>query len=562
LKIDDAYYDVLMPANVAVEAMQRAGLPVDVEKIRRLRADWARRVADLEREVEAESQRVGTPIKYSENHSVDPKKMAVFLYDGLGLTPGGDDGIGAETEGGGRSTSEEALVQYASLKVPRLEGDARVASGEFPPDDPTVRSVLLIRSLSGASTRYLDAFERTCRADGACHPKFNWALRTARLSAENPPVHQIPERANREVADAIKSCFVPRRSPCPEGESWDPRRHGSVFRWDISGAEAAIRAGVFAWRAQNGKDGPRLSTPLVAYDYIRVGKDIHSKTASLIYNVPEGTHKKGSYERDAVGKPTFFAKIFGASPNTVRMQIRNEARYFLDGDQAVEICDNFDVGYSDITQLYMIDMWRLWKYGYCTDAYGRTRAVPLPAGVEKKPWKWDVRNERGKVDLARNFFVPKGDKTAWYKLNEAFHTMANTPTQSTNAWDTMFMLALCHHGEYVELRVPPIWERGGVPFPEAKSWCMNEGQGPGGRPMLSWHSNTVHDSGWGDCAPGEYLEATAKLIWRRCRAVPLDVRLEADVPYRVELKVGPHFADLRDYNRVAKEFGLEPVEDR
>ena len=147
------------------------------------------------------------------------------------------------------------------------------------------------------------------------------------------------------------------------------------------------------------------------------------------------------------------------------------------------------------------------------------------------------------------------------KPYHAFHIAANTPTQSTQASDALWMLALCYLGEYVPLRVPPIWERDGAPFPEAAGWQMHEGPGPGGKPFLSWHCNTVHDSGWGDCAPG-YLEPTAKLLWRRCTAVPLDWRIEADVPYRIELKVGPDMARLRPYNSVAREFGLEPVPER
>jgi hypothetical protein len=147
------------------------------------------------------------------------------------------------------------------------------------------------------------------------------------------------------------------------------------------------------------------------------------------------------------------------------------------------------------------------------------------------------------------------------QLNRAFHLGANTPTQSTNAWDTLWMLALLHNGEYVELQVPPMWERDGVPFPEAAGWQLNEGEGPGGRPMRAWHINTVHDSGWGDAAPG-YLEPAAKVIWRRCTSVPLDYRIAADVPYRIELKVGPDMARMKDYNKVAKEFGLEPLPER
>ena len=87
---------------------------------------------------------------------------------------------------------------------------------------------------------------------------------------------------------------------------------------------------------------------------------------------------------------------------------------------------------------------------------------------------------------------------------------------------------------------------------------MNGGPGPGGKPLRAWHSNTVHDSGWGDCAPG-YLEPLAKLVMRRCTAVPFDWRLEADVPYRVELSAGPNMGILFDYDKVAKQFGLDLI---
>ena len=153
-------------------------------------------------------------------------------------------------------------------------------------------------------------------------------------------------------------------------------------------------------------------------------------------------------------------------------------------------------------------------------------------------------------------------KDAYAALEHAFHLMANSPTQSMNASDNLWMIALCHFGEYVELRVPPMWERGGIPFPEAAGWRLDGGPGPGGRPLLAWHMNTVHDAGWGDTAPGHHLEAAAKVIWRRCRALPQDWRLAADVPYRIDFQVGPDMAHLRPYNTAAREFGLEPLPER
>lgn len=521
MRVWDYYTRVLVPGNVAVSALRRAGLPVSVSRIRETRAAWARELAELEAYVEGEAARRGTSLRYSAKHAVDPEVLARFLFSpssvgGCGLEPRG------KTEHGQYSTGDEALSWYASLAVPR------------PDDDPLVRAILKVRSLAGAVSKYLDKFEALRRSDGCVHPKYNWALRTARLSAEEPPVHQIPERADKAVADGVKSCIVPRCAPAPVPEEWDPRVHGSCFRWDISGAEAAIRAAMFTHRFCSRPDP-------IAWEYIRLGKDIHSKTASIIYDVPEGTYKKGSYERDAVGKQTFFSKIFGAKWTTVQANIWRTARLWIEDDRVKKICENFDLGYSGLTELYELDKRWLGERGYCEDAYGRRRRIPVPQGAT-----FDGRTWRYGKDIAR-------------QTEHAFHVAANTPTQSTNAIDNIFMLALLYHGEYVELRVPPMWAAAGVPFPEAADWQLHEGRGPGGLPLLSWHTNTVHDSGWGDCAPGPHLEATAKVVWRRCHAVPLDWRLEADVPYRVDLQVGPDMSRLEDYNKVAKRFGFETL---
>lgn len=534
MEVADYLRDVLVPANVAVEAISRAGLPVDLDRLRTTGDAWLKEIEELEARVEGEFAKRGSALEFTEKHGLGSAALAEFLFGtyGLKLPPG----VAGVTEKGNPSTADEVLSHFASLSIPR------------PGDDPLVRDILQIRSLSGGKKRYLDAFERSRMSDGCCHPKFNWTLRTARLSAENPPVHGIPESADRRVADGIKACIVPRVSPARSPDEWDPRKHGSCFRWDISGAEAAIRAAMFT-------DHYGVRDP-IAWEYIRLGKDIHSKTASMIYGVPEGTYKKGSMERDACAKHVFFSKIFGAYSGTVRDTIWEQARLLLPFDEVEKFCWAFDEGYTGLAAMYEMDKYLLGQsmlsegqspskhrpgWGFCYDAYGRRRKVDVPPGAE-----FDGR---------------AGTWKAHNGLYKPFHIAANTPTQSTNATDTMWMLALCHLGEYVELRVPPMWERGGIPFPEAAGWQLNGGAGPGGRPFQAWHMNTVHDSGWGDAAPG-WMEPAAKLIWRRCRAVPLDWRLEADVPYRIDLACGPDMSCLMPYNQVAKRFGMEPVPDR
>ena len=538
------YWQILVPANVAVSALRRAGLPVDLVRLRATRAVWQARLKDLESFVEGEAAKVGVSLHYSSVHSTSPKAMQALLYQGLGLPVRKRTAPTKTFPDGQPSTDDEALIDYGSVAVPRAG------------DHPVVSAMLKIRSLAKGIGTYLNAFERECRSDGCVHPHFKWNLRTPRLAAENPPVHQIPEKSDKEVADGIKSCFVPRQSPAPTPEEWDPRIHGSCVRWDISGAEAAIRAAMLTHRFCSRPDP-------VAYDYIRLGKDIHSKTASLIYRKPEGTYTKGMYERDAVGKQAFFAKIYGANWRTVQSTILTRSRIRLSDAEAQKISSAFDAGYSGLTELYEWDKRFIGDHGYCEDGYGRRRWIGLPdqcryAGITGSGLTlWDVA---GRIAPNRDD-LPRDDRlrrTLWGQLEHAFHMAANSPTQGMSATDTLWMLALLYHGEYVDLAVPPMWADRGVLYPEAAGWKLHEGPGPRGKPFLAWHTNTVHDSAWPDCAPG-YLEPLMKVLVRRCTAVPFDWRLEADVPYRIDIQAGPDFGNLEDYNIVAARFGLEPM---
>ena len=520
MRLQDYYRTVLMPANAAVSALRRNGLPVDLARLDAAVSGWRAQLAELTREVEGEAAARGSALKYDpETYSAGSKALADFLYRGLGLEPR------KETKTG-YSTDAESLASYASIPYPQ------------PTDNPWVFRVLKIRSLAGAIGK-AEAYRTTRRSDGACHPKFNWALRTSRLSAEDPPVHQIPEHSDPEVADGIKSFMVPRVAPAPRWQDWDPRIHGSVLRWDIDGAEAAIRAANLTHRF--------CKRPDPAWEYIRLGKDIHAHTASLIDGKPESEYRKGMLMRDVMAKHTFFTRQFGGEWATVQASIWDHGRIRVEDEEAQRICAAFDDGHPGLVELYEIDKVNVAQRGYCEDGYGRRRWCEFPDDVQFKGWGPD-----GKA----KWFIPKGRGGATAR---AWHVAANTPTQSMNATDCLWMVALCTHGEYVELRVPPMWEHLGVSHPDAAPWQLNGGRGPGGRPFQAWYSNTVHDSAWGDCAPG-YLVPFAKLVHRRCRAVPFDWRLEADVPYRVSISVGPDYGHLESYAKAAKRFGLELLE--
>lgn len=528
MHVNDYLRDVLVPGNVAVSRLRMNGLPMDTARMATSMALWEKQAAELERTVVEFGQKKGLVLKFSKAHALPTNDLLELLYGkGLGLP------VEKLTPTKKPSTDDGALIRWGSVMNPR------------PGDDPIVTAILKLRSLNKAMTTYHAGFARARRADGACHPHFNWAIRTPRISSDNPNAQNIPERADKAVADEIKSWFVPRQQPAPTPEQWDPRIHGSCFRWDIAGAEAAVRAACLTALFCSQPDP-------VAWPYIRLGKDIHSKTASLIYGVPEGTYRKGSIERDAVGKNTFFAKQFGAIWVTVQRTVLEKARVWLTDDEAKKISDEFDAGYTGLVELYELDKEHLGKTGYCEDGYGRRRYIGLPQGVT-----YAGRDSNGKVKWDVKASSKEGYRKIFSDLEHRCHIAANTPTQGMNASDCLWMVALTTLGEYVELKVPPMWEHRGLLFPEAAGWKLNGGPGPGGKPLLAFYSNTVHDSGWLDSAPGRHLESAAKVIFRRCTALPMDWRLQTDVPYRIELKCGPDQGHLYDYNSVADKFGFE-----
>lgn len=532
MKVYDYYKNVFVPANSAVSALRRAGMPISLDRVHQLDRKWEIQIRELEREVESAAQKRGIHLKYSEKHQVKREDLIKFLFSAQGL------GLDVYKEkASGPSTEDGDLMPYASISHPWAE------------DIREVWCILKIRSMSKGQGVWLHGLPKHVRADGAIHPQFNWAaVRTARISASNPAVHQIPERSDKEVADGIKSCFVPRVKPCLNPQDWDPRIHGSCIRWDIDGAEAAIRAAMLTYLF--------CSKPCVLWDYIRNKKDPHGLTASMIYEVPEGTYKKGDPERDTDGKHIFFSEQFGGGAYSIQNTLWTKARKWVDIEEAELFHKRFFDGYPELLELYELDKWFLGKHGYVQDGYGRRRVLPLPPGASFK------RFRNGKTEWETgDWKTPEGRKT-FRLLEKCWHKAANTPTQGMNATDNLWMIALAYHGEYVDLKTPPMWDdKGKVYFPEAANWRLHEGPGPGGKPFQAWQINTVHDSAWLDCAPG-YLEPTVKLCYRRCTGLPFDWRLKSDVPYRVSVVCGPDMANLESYNKVAKRFGMETLPDR
>lgn len=539
--IGNYYMNVLMPANSAISKMKQAGMPISLDRAKTQHEAWQKEIQDLEKFVEGEAAKRGIDLKYSEAHSPKEKPIIELLFhsNGLGLSSEqavvrGPNEVKMTATGARPSMDDEALMPFAAIGTNHREDD-----------HPLVYAVLKIRSLAKADSTHLGGLRKWCRSDGCVHPKYKWALpNTTRLSASDPPVHQLPERADPENAKAIKACIVPRVNPwLGDPAEWDPRKHGWIARADVRGAEAIIRAGCIA--------KCRVSVP-----YLRTGGDIHSKTASILYVVPDGTFKKGTQERDSVGKQCYFLLIFGGSNRALQRTMWKKARMWWEEEESEQYHKRFFEGYPDLGRQYNQDTLLMFNRGYVEDFYGRRWAMPPPGRM------WSSLDGLGgrRFHPSPGLMDKKQIRNEYKTFEHRRHIYANRGTQTSQATTTLWAIALCILGEYVELQTPECLGGYNI-FPEAAGWALNGGPGPGGKPFQAWAMNTVHDSLYTDGAPG-YLEPTAKLITRRFNGVPADFLQESDMPWRIDFEVGPDMANLRPYNQVAKEFGFEPLPDR
>lgn len=536
MDIGTYYRDVFVPANSAVSAMRRVGLPIHEGRAKARMALWQRELEELERYVEGEAAKKGFVFRYSPQHAPKPDLvLRDFLYSPQGLNLEVTKWTDPEHGEPKPSTDDEALLRHAAVGVNHNQ-----LNGQPCIDHPVIYAILKIRSIAKARGTHLGGLLAARRMDGCAHAKFNYPENTTRLSAEDPPVHQLPEKADPEVAKLVKECIVPRRDAwVGDPAEWDPRKHGWCAKVDVRGAEMVVRAGAIARCA-------------VLAPYLREGKDVHGKTAAAFYRQQESAFSKSDPRRNVVGKQSNFLLIFGGSWAALQQTLWKLGRMWFDKTESQQFHRVFFTTYPDLARRYEIDTGLMVQRGYIEDPYGRRWHMPIPpeyTAVQRNGvWSFSFIRKTS-VDEAKAL-----DRLLGYRR----HCYANRPTQAAQGTTTLWGIALCHHGEYVPLQVPSYWQRYGVPFPQAAGWQLNEGDGPGGKPFQVWTTNTVHDSLWVDGAPGT-LEPALQVVYRRFMGVPADFLLAADMPWRVEAEVGPDLGHLRPYNDVAKQFGLESM---
>ena len=243
-----------------------------------------------------------------------PKQLGEVLFEKMQI------GIKTKkTKGGQHATGEDVLLKLAK-------------------ENPIVEHILNFRELTKLKSTYVDALPQLInRRTGRVHTNYGQAIAvTGRLSSNNPNLQNIPVRTAR--GREIRKAFVPRNSD------------HLIISADYSQIELRIVAAISGDEAMS--------------EAFRHGKDIHTATASRVFNVSEeDVTKEMRYKAKSVN----FGIIYGQGAFGLAENIG------VSRTEAKEIIDQYKKEFSGI-QKYMDNMIRLCKTnGYVETLMGRKR---------------------------------------------------------------------------------------------------------------------------------------------------------------------------------------------
>lgn len=246
------FEEVEMPLVRVLAAIERRGMLVDVDHLRRLSAEFATRMDALMHEIHG--------LAGGEFNINSPPQLRTVLFERLGLST-----RGVRRGKTGLSTDVDVLTRLAA-------------------EHPLPAKILDYRALSKLKSTYLDALpEAVNPATGRLHTSFNQSgAATGRLSSSEPNLQNIPIRG--EEGRRIRAAFV-----APEG--------AVLIAADYSQIELRVLA--------------HLSGDPALVDAFSRGQDIHTRTAAEVFNVIPGLV---SADQRRAAKVINFGILYGMGP--------------------------------------------------------------------------------------------------------------------------------------------------------------------------------------------------------------------------------------------------------
>ena len=300
------YDEIEAPLVLALTDLEYEGVNVNADFLNEYSKELDKEILELEKEVHKQA---GVDFNIA-----SPKQVGEVLFDKLGLPY-----RWRKTKSGQYSTNEEKLAELHN-------------------EHPIVEIILKHRGLTKLKSTYVDALPKLVNPrTGRIHSSFNQALAaTGRLSSNNPNLQNIPVRTPEGAR--VREAFIPRD------------KDHILLAADYSQIELRIIA--------------EISGDEAMLDAFQSGKDIHSATASRVFDVPyEEVTKEQRYRAKTVN----FSLIYGAGAHNLSQQLE------IKRSEAKDLIDQYFLRYPGLKSYMDKAVEQARKQGYVMTLMGRRR---------------------------------------------------------------------------------------------------------------------------------------------------------------------------------------------
>lgn len=303
-KLDSLFVDIEMPLLPILAEMEGAGIRLEAEPLREYGSELAAHLVDIEAEI---YRLVGHPFNISST-----KQLQEVLFVERGLKTGKKTKTGFSTD------------------VGVLEELAR--------EDPVPAKILRYRTLAKLKSTYVDALAGLVGEDGRLRTHFvQTGTATGRVASKDPNLQNIPIRD--EEGRRIRAAFV--AEPGKVLISADYSQIELVVLAHLSGDENLLEA-------------------------FRAGRDIHRRTAALIFGLDEDAVQS---DQRRIAKTINFGVIYGMSA----FRLANELG--IPRVQAQEFIDAYFRTYAGVRTFVQQVIADAERDGYVTTLLGRRRYI-------------------------------------------------------------------------------------------------------------------------------------------------------------------------------------------
>lgn len=291
LKLNNAYNSYELPLLEILAQMEISGIKIDVEKLRQLSAEFAKKIDELSNEIYA--------MAGCEFNIASPQQLSKILFERLGFFSS-------------KKSKKTGALSTGVGVLEELEEDGH----------PIARKILEFRKFSKLKNTYTDALPKEINPKtGRIHTHFSTiSTITGRLSSSNPNLQNIPIKSLE--GQKIREAFI-------------AEKNHFLISADYSQIELRVIAHV-----------AKIENLIQAF---KDGKDIHRITASQVFKIPE---EQIDDKTRSKAKAINFGIIYGISAFGLARQLdipRSEAADYIKSYlQAYPGIDSYMKNYIDL----------------------------------------------------------------------------------------------------------------------------------------------------------------------------------------------------------------------